>query len=30
MQRKEAYASAFAKVLRDHGIDDAYPMSRID
>jgi hypothetical protein len=29
MDRKEAYARAFAKVLRDHGVD-AYAGSRMD
>jgi hypothetical protein len=29
LERKEAYASAFAKVLRDNGFD-AYMMSRMD
>lgn len=29
MERKEAYAQAFAKVLRDHGVD-AYAGSRMD
>lgn len=29
MQRKEAYATAYAQVLRDNGID-AYPGSRMD
>jgi hypothetical protein len=30
MQRKQAYASAFAKVLRENGITDAYSDSRMD
>lgn len=30
MMRKEAYASAFAKVLNDNGIARAYPDSRMD
>jgi hypothetical protein len=30
MTRKEAYASAFATVLRENGIERAYPGSRMD
>jgi hypothetical protein len=30
MARKEAYASAFAKVLRNNGIENAYSDSRMD
>lgn len=30
LQRKEAYARAFAKVLRDNGISKAYSSSRMD
>lgn len=30
MQRKEEYARAYAKVLRDNGINRAYKMSRMD
>jgi hypothetical protein len=30
MQRKEAYARAYAKVLRDGGVEDAYADSRMD
>lgn len=30
MQRKEVYADAFAKTLRDNGVADAYAGSRMD
>jgi len=30
MARKEDYAGAYARVLRDNGIDRAYSMSRMD
>jgi len=30
MEKKEAYADAFAEVLRDNGIDRAYAQSRMD
>lgn len=30
IQRKEAYAQAFAKVLRENGVTDAYADSRLD
>lgn len=30
MQRKEAYANAYARVLQANGITDAYPGSRMD